>query len=75
MAGTCQFATGIVLFAGVDRPRIRLVLADTGSDSGRWRQVGDTLLDMRGGPDHLVPVLKLDPGRPPRVLDPRPAKD
>ncbi|MFF5262289.1 hypothetical protein ACFY4C_25410 [Actinomadura viridis] len=39
-----------------DRPRIRLVLANTGSDSGHWREVSETLAGMVGGTDRLVGV-------------------
>ncbi|MFI6520734.1 hypothetical protein ACIBF1_34630 [Spirillospora sp. NPDC050679] len=39
-----------------ERPRVRLVLANTGSDASRWPRVADELLEMRDGPDNLRAV-------------------
>ncbi|WP_433274347.1 ABC transporter substrate-binding protein [Actinosynnema sp. CS-041913] len=49
------------------RPKVQLLLANPGSDMGRWPQVVAELDRRRTGPDHLVAVtgigLSLDPAR------------
>ncbi len=42
-----------------DRPRIRLVLANTDSLQSHWKEVTDRLVEMVDGPEHLVAVASL----------------
>ncbi|CAM5576676.1 ABC transporter substrate-binding protein [Streptomyces diastaticus] len=42
-------------------PKIRLLIANTGSDSTQWEYAVDRLLERRDGPDRLVAVTGLGP--------------
>nr|WP_180218693.1 branched-chain amino acid ABC transporter substrate-binding protein [Streptomyces albus] len=42
-------------------PKIRLLIANTGSESGHWREVTDRLAARTGAPDRLVAVTGLGP--------------
>lgn len=46
-----------------DRPRIRLAIANVGSDGSPWSQVTDTLIKMTRSDDHLVAVAGVGLGQ------------